>query len=148
MPQLPNLHHMLTDCVQEEKAGTLPPLMFRVAGGLEPTPDLRHPQFERGLVPLLFSPEWAINFSGCCCCLSTCGTCGVHLPHAYDGVCAGHTFGNSATWLFAHLFNRNLTWSDRVALVVRTEYGLALPKFWQSLVGPLAQACPVQTLAE
>lgn len=61
---------------------------------------------------------------------------------------AGHTLGNSAAWLHAHLHATPSTWAARAALVVQTPLGLALPRHWQPLVGPLVPHRPVQTLAD
>ncbi len=61
----------------------------------------------------------------------------------------GHTLGNSAAWLHAWLHARNVSdWVGRLALVVHTPLGMALPRHWRPLVGPLVPAHPIQTLAE
>ncbi|KAL4422903.1 hypothetical protein ABPG75_009100 [Micractinium tetrahymenae] len=97
-------------------------LVFRRPTVAEPSPDLRHPRFHQRTLPLLFVPDWPENF--------------------------GHTLGNSATYLHAHLRARNVSWADGVQLVVHTPFGLALPRHWQSLVGPLFQNRPIQTFAD
>ncbi len=61
---------------------------------------------------------------------------------------AGHTLGNSAAWLHAHLHVAHANWAPRAALVVQSPLGLALPRHWQPLVGPLVPHRPVQTLAD
>lgn len=67
---------------------------------------------------------------------------------ACPGDPAGHTLGNSASYLHAYLRATNVSWADRVQLVVQTPLGLALPQHWQSLVGPLLPGHPIQTFAE
>ncbi|KAL4451179.1 hypothetical protein ABPG77_009251 [Micractinium sp. CCAP 211/92] len=98
----------------------MPLLNFRRPTVMEPTFDLRHPRFETHTLPLLFIPDWLENF--------------------------GHTLGNSATFLHAHL--RNATWASRAQLVVQTPLGLSLPQHWQALVRPLLPNFPIQTLAD
>lgn len=61
---------------------------------------------------------------------------------------AGHTLGNSAAWLHAHLHANPSNWTARTALAVHTPLGLALPRHWQPLVGPLVPHRPVQSLAD
>lgn len=86
-------------------------------------PLLQHPRFDSRTVPLILVPDWQENF--------------------------GHTLGNSAAWLHTWLHARNVSnWVDRVALVVHTPLGMALPRHWRPLVGPLVPAHPIQTLAE
>ena len=61
----------------------------------------------------------------------------------------GHTLGNSAAWLHAWLHARNVSdWASRLALVVHTPLGMALPRHWQPLVGALVPAHSIKTLAE
>ncbi|KAL4444893.1 hypothetical protein ABPG77_003943 [Micractinium sp. CCAP 211/92] len=100
----------------------LPPLLFRPLSDREPTPDLQRPVFDTSTVPLVLVAEWAENY--------------------------GHTLGNSAAWLHAHLHVAHANWAPRAALVVQTPLGLALPSHWQPLVGPLVPHRPVQTLAD
>ncbi|KAL4448094.1 hypothetical protein ABPG75_005313 [Micractinium tetrahymenae] len=108
--------------VWEQQSERLPPLLFWPLSDREPTPDLRHPQFDSSTVPLVLVAEWAENY--------------------------GHTLGNSAAWLQAHLHATPSNWASRAALVVHTPLGLALPRHWQPLVGPLVPNSPVQTFAD
>ncbi|KAI3439100.1 hypothetical protein D9Q98_001509 [Chlorella vulgaris] len=105
-----------------EEPAVVPVVEFRPAGQQEPSPDLQSPVFEAATLPMLFVAKWQDNFS--------------------------HILGNSAAWLHAHLHLRNASWAHRVALVVHTPLGMALPALWQTLVGPLVPAHPVQSFAD
>lgn len=99
------------------------PLSFRPAAAAdrEPTPDLRQPRFDAGTTPLLYFAEWPTNY--------------------------GHTLANSAAWLHARL-QLDPSLAARAALVLATPLGLALPRHWQALVGPLLPARPIQSFAD
>lgn len=58
-------------------------------------------------------------------------------------------FGNAGTFVHATLHGPNATLpAERVALVILTPVGIAMPCFYQQLLGPLAPAYPIQTFAE
>lgn len=54
----------------------------------------------------------------------------------------------SAAWLYTHLVASNHSWARHAKVVLDTPLGGALPSHWPWMVGPMAPAHKVESLAE